>query len=664
MEIESHDLQHQLSQHSKLKRAIVMTHIAEPLEQFIIDLVSTWKLLSPTIIFQEEIPSFCWRLDWILCVTYDRKTEHLAEHMARISKGRKQDGTIFVGSKAHEQLLTQIVELAPSFFTSECPVFMPKDTHNILKLRLDSNIIFYEEVNQTEYKLVDIFAVKGGLPITLDLGKWDIENGVRFQISMNRWKRRTDLKGAIFVNGIYSKDIWALPVRDQKGNIIGSQGFMQDKLFYVIDGLNLKIKTVEYENKRKLLENGTWEGPFGMIQRKEIDADSVGVGMNIERLAIIDFPMQTHQIPFVLIARVPEGTALNMWAYISVFGVPQWSIFLATLTLLAIGLSVINSISKDETITSFGVKRGAKSKYILSSLLSNISLVYLYTLQMGSHTSSQQAATRIITITMSFLTLLIFVYYTTEITAEMTSGPPEMSLRNFDDVIQKGYTVVTASAYYNKIFAQADPGSAKYRIYKRDLEPVKYLINEDVFKKITTEEKVLLFTSESTINYKAAEPYRKELVVLKIHDGKSNGGLALTKDSEFLALFNYYILKAFETGVMAKLHQDHHSALFTNQHFGMPEPQPLTTKNAMFLFILIGFGVCISIMVALMENMHKKCFKKNNASSAWSVTRRPERFLTIKTVHSASQPHLRKPENQSRPRHETKETTPKSEAQE
>lgn len=360
-----------------------------------------------------------------LCVNGEMKD--LAEHLARIHRGRKQDGTIFVGSQVNERLLTQTAALVPSLFTSECPIFMPKYTYDIkLNLRLDSNVLFYEKVDQTKYKLVDIFAIKGGPLITLDLANWDIENGIRFKMSMNRWKRRTDLKGAMFVNGLAFNGIWAEVIKDDKDNIVGSKGFMQDKLFCVTDGLNLTIQTVEYDYRkgRKRLENGTWAGPFGMLQRKELDVDSVGISLNTERLEIIDFPIQTHTIPMTFIARRPEGTAPNMWVYVRVFGVPQWSIFLASLTLLAIGLSLTDVISKAESIESLGMQGEKNDKYFFNSFLSMISLVYLYTIQMGEHISTR-VATGILTITTSLLTLMIFVYYTGEITAEMTSGPPQ-----------------------------------------------------------------------------------------------------------------------------------------------------------------------------------------------------------------------------------------------
>ena len=65
-----------------------------------------------------------------------------------------QDGLIFVGGSggAHEELLNQIVKHAPSIFTSNRPVFMPDSYSDILKLRLDSNVIFFEEVAPSRYR--------------------------------------------------------------------------------------------------------------------------------------------------------------------------------------------------------------------------------------------------------------------------------------------------------------------------------------------------------------------------------------------------------------------------------------------------------------------------------------------------------------------------------
>ena len=79
---------------------------------------------------------------------------------------------------------------------------MPKEYVEMIKLRLDSNVIFYEKEAMKKFSLFDIFAVKGGPLITLDIGDWDTENGTRLKENIVRWERRTDLKGAEFINAL------------------------------------------------------------------------------------------------------------------------------------------------------------------------------------------------------------------------------------------------------------------------------------------------------------------------------------------------------------------------------------------------------------------------------------------------------------------------------
>ena len=186
--------------------------------------------------------------------------------------------------------------------------------------------------------------------------------------------------------------------------------------------LHLTVETVGREKEiPTLLENGSWIGVMGLIQRKEVDVLSMGIGINLHYSAIVEFPFPTYRQPITLIAAMPKGAAPNMWVYVRVFGIYQWMIFLMLLNCLGIALSLLNVFSKDEMGRAFGTKRGDSKVYQLKSPYSSFALVYLYAIQMGDHTSSRQTASRLLTITTSMLTFLMFVYYTTEITSEMTS---------------------------------------------------------------------------------------------------------------------------------------------------------------------------------------------------------------------------------------------------
>ena len=637
---------------------------AGPLENFIEAIIGTWKPLSPTIIIREELTDLCRRRDMMLCVTNDANVTELAEHLARIHQMGRQDGLIFVGSTEHELLLNESTKIVPSLFTSNCPVFMPKEYSTMIKLRLDSNIIFYEKSTEIEYDLLDIFAVKGGAPISVEFGKWDEDSGMRLFSSMSRWGRRTDLNGAEFVNALHSwtPDASEL-IKDHDGNIVGSRGYQQEQLFYMTDKLNLTIRTIEVDLSIYDIpysENGSWTGVAGLFQQKQIDVFSASFGVTLKEcieLPLFDCPFAILENEATLIAASTTGTAPNMWVYVHVFGVVQWTIFLILLMLMVMALSLINNFTKQRSVKTFGTKRGgSREPYQLSSIASGFALVFLYSIQMGSHPTTKNNAMRVLTLVISMLTLLTFLYYTTDITSNMTAGPPNHPVKNFEDVLYHGYSVIVLGSHFRDLLAKAPTDSAKHKVYKnldmtycmncnQDAANANLAKVAEAFKKVATEEKILLYGYPNDIIVKEAKPY--DLKYLDLDDSavtKVYATMPLQKDSEFLQVFNYYIQKANEHGIYKRLWEYSELGLFANEHFGMQEPQPLGANNVMFIFILLCFAACFSLFIGLAE----KCYVKiMSPSTSTNVAER--RIQESGMVTGPSQPPKNIPDNPGSP---------------
>ena len=201
------------------------------MKSFVKEIIEEWRILSPTIIVQNDMPEMCMTFQWALCLANDMGMDELAPHLATIHQHRKQDGIIFIAGQGHRDLIKELVDRVPSLFTSNSPVFMPADYSKDISLRLDSNIIFYEIEMQGTYRLLDKFAVKGGPMIVLALGYWNVDEGINLQASMNRWDRRTDLKGATFRNCLLENGHLTYFIKDESGNISGSKGYFQDIAF-------------------------------------------------------------------------------------------------------------------------------------------------------------------------------------------------------------------------------------------------------------------------------------------------------------------------------------------------------------------------------------------------------------------------------------------------
>ena len=363
-------------QHSNMTNSInlifplfLCSHVQGSAEvgKFVEDIIVKWRLRSPTIVMGEDtgIPQLCFRHQWVLCLTSDMDSHEVTDQLANTFRKRKQDGTIFVGDKGHRELVRQLAIDVPTIFASGCPLFLPVEYKNEIKLRLDSNVIFYEGPIDGKYKFMDIFAVKNESPITLGLGIWQKSTGIDLYMSNNRWDRRRDLKRATLVNAVCYNGLGAffiykekekrcyrrnirIPAKEQNCTIVGSGGHTQEILFYITKTLNMEIITKEVLDEHlRLLANGSWTADIGMLQRLVADIASTGMGIEFERSLAIDYLIPIERRPLTLIGANPNVNVFDVWAYVEVFGIIQWAIFLTLLINFVAITATFSIIMKD-----------------------------------------------------------------------------------------------------------------------------------------------------------------------------------------------------------------------------------------------------------------------------------------------------------------------------
>ena len=135
---------------------------------------------------------------------------------------------------------------------------------------------------------------------------------------------------------------------------------------------------------------------------------------------------------------------------------------------------------------------------------------------------------------------------------------------------------------------------------------IRYKNNRKAIFEVLSEPKTLwytVFSATHSTNPKDLQ-YTNQFFALKMDDAVYGIlTLGLQKDSEFLQVFNHYILKQFETGYSKKLYRKYHVGLFTKDNYEVNEPQPLGFSNVMFCFILLALGICLSITITTVELM-------------------------------------------------------------
>ena len=292
-----------------------------------------------------------------------------------------------------------------------------------------------------------------------------------------------------------------------------------------------------------------------------------------------------------------------MWVYVRVFGVAQWTIILILMIAFVTALTIVSTWST-------GQNNGSLKENAFNAFGST----YLFIIQKGEHPESRHFGSRLLTVTVAFFTLLVFVYYINEIMAEMTAGPPEIPIKTFEDVIHHKYRVIAGNPYSVRHLARAESGSAKRKVHQINFvdQSGRQENDQDSIQEIMSQPKTLLY-SQRVLVIPEEKLVTGQIYALNMDDSAySLISLGLQKDSEFLGIVNYNILKAIEHGFWSREHREFHIRLHVNQQVGMREPQPLAYHNVMFVFICLLMGIVISMTLAMTEKVQQLLSRRSS----------------------------------------------------
>ena len=329
--------------------------------------------------------------------------------------------------------------------------------------------------------------------------------------------KRSNLNGVVVRYSWFHNPPFVRFARDGSGNVIGYSGFYVDLFMELQNKLQFTGKYVPPKPKEKWgakTKNGSWNGMVGMLIRDEIDYSGIGCGINAQRQSVVDFSFPTRGNLFTLMIASTDKPKLNVWAYIDVFPLKAWVMLLALIVGAALYFSFAN--------------REAASESFALMLRLSVQLSYSVTVR---GTASKMA------LIVSAVTLnLIFIYYSCDLTATMTSAPQKIGISSFEDVKDLGYRVI----FYgfglrgDRYLKAAPEGSAMRWIYDNQIKG-----NDDA---MFTDFKAMVRTAAEepkTLLYWVYHPYsenfhEKQLKALDIQEKMTfYEGNPMQKNSEF-----------------------------------------------------------------------------------------------------------------------------------
>ena len=386
-------------------------------------------------------------------------------------------------------------------------------------------------------------------------------------------------------------------------------GYFMEKLHYLLEGLNLKEKIMLCRSQKcwpygKANTPTRFRGARTWLDIRAADVWSEGMGTSgASGIALMathlkDVSIQTNWGIMSLVAGKPKGSQINFWVYLRVFGIVSWAVFVSLLAGFVLAMATIKEMSSQGSEVS---------KF--DNILSGIATAYYYTFQLGEHHDERRhrGSTTVLTLTLSLLTMFIWIYYTGDIIAEMTSGPGPHPVNNFDDVLTHDYEVVAQSFYGNQLkSAKSKAQRDVYNLYLRELKEGQTRYSTKNFRSPLS----TAYKNPRKLAFAPLNKYAEQnstmlagLTWLKIDEkSRTHAGFVLQQNSEFKQCFNHYIMKMMEGGILKRLQKKWlYGPLYVNEEFSLAEPEPLSFSNVLFLFNVLGVGIVASIGIFFVE---------------------------------------------------------------
>jgi hypothetical protein len=468
--------------------------------------------------------------------------------------------------------------------------------------QLNSKLFLYKEDWLTEgYRVFEKYAIKSGPVITHNIGVWTLGSGLKIPVQ-NIWERRSDLQGTVLLDGIMPFSVIMKVNTNDKGQIESHSGIFPDIMHQLKRTLNFSVTTSPSKDGKWgiSLEDGKgWNGLMGELMNKEIDVCSAGLSHIKERDLAVDFTMTLLEERMSLLSPVTKGNKANLLVYMEIFSIETWCICAITLIAISLAFMMINWSGSNNIHSS----RNRESFGILNSL----ALLMMLLMQLDYGAVIRSLSAKILLCFSALMTYLIFSHFTCDLTARMTSAPSASSIRSFQDVIDRGYTVIVMeSTASHGILNSEKKGSAMYTVYHNSM-----LGNPDSFVQTTEESLNVPLTRKNTLLFDSTMMVvsNKRYVDLEITDGV-NGQVAwaFQKESEFTDFFNYHLLKLQERGVMHKIVRDW--SYSPSESYWVPDAISLGYDNTLFPFLILLGGIVAAALFILIE-VYDKCMMLN-----------------------------------------------------
>ena len=361
-------------------------------------------------------------------------------------------------------------------------------------------------------------------------------------------------------------------------------------------------------------KDGSWNGMVGMLTRNETDVVLAALTYTAIRKTAIDYTIPIfYPDEITLFGQRGVGGGVDYLLYMKLFPPIVWALVFASVLTFTVGFLIIamsgtNRFHGFSDSESFGVSNSIALSVML--LIQNQEYKVLY----------KSTAARVCFLFGSLVSYLIFTYFSSDLTATLTTASNIPPIKNFQDVMDKGFRVVTressASHEWLKMAAEGSWMQKFYLDYMHDNPEYLVTSGGEVFDKISRDSNLMYWGPDVHMVGKELQ-YKKYSLE---ETATSYDGMGIQADSEYAELLNYWLHRFEESGVKDRLWANW--TYVGEETFWEEDIEPIDEVVFSFPAFILVAGMLLSVIFLAFEKVGSGSAVGRNAHHKDSVVKK------------------------------------------
>ena len=473
---------------------------------------------------------------------------------------------------------------------------LSKQALKACSINYDTNFNVFYTVNSSTLLVEEIYKINNSYPDmeqNLLLAYDTSNNTVSYQSSVDKWKRRKNLKGMIF-------DGLAIPLRPYVTHTKSSKVSPSEFSGLFVEVIDVLGAALNFTVNKNLPKRYDYNELIRTISMKKADIGIGIISITYDRSFLVDFSLSIKEERNSLF--YPKTRVKIKWmGYLRPFSADSWIAIILQVLITAFVIGVFSVISRD--FISSNTFLPTVSRSLVFSTYSAIAKRFPF--------EPKTFTCRVAFLSISLAGFVLINLYKAMLGASLAIVKEHQPLSSMKDVLKSDYSIVTLGGTTQETyFTKADKASYLYKISEKKLisTQINTGLNKDgilgmFWKSIESNDDVLIFFQE---DYTYPHP-ELECRLSRIDERYMavGTGFIFPKNWSYTKLFNVNILRMIEDGRVAQLKNKWLSTRSIRCEDN--DIRPSSLHDIYPLVITLAFGGALSVILLFIERYGINC---------------------------------------------------------